>query len=1249
MKKLTLGLLLGIACIISLQAQDRVFYYNELGEKIYLKRDSTVKFIHFANETAVQNNRLLNQLESQNIKMDILSPLMYKISGDFSPKLTSKLFTEQKDSNIAYISDMLLYKGSTVLWESDKIIVKISPNTKLLEVLEANHIPYKEWKRLGSNPQTYLVTLDISEQNAIDYANRLVENKSVVIAQPSFWRSMQVLDNPYFSSQWGLQNTEQYDGIAGVDIKATHAWNIADGSGIKLAVIDDGVDLTHPDIWENLLPGYDATDGKDKLIGINNTYGGYGGFNNNDSHGTACAGIIAARDNEIGIKGIAYNAKIIPIRVCYGLNPYSGGGYEFKDEWIVSAIKWAWESSGADILSCSWHIDPPSFAVSDEIERAAISGRGGKGCVLVFSAGNNNKPTINYPANLPNVIAVGAISPCGTRKRSSHISGLGGSGRNQPDPAGVSCDGEGGWGSNYGEALDIMAPGTLIPTTDIQGNIGFNPDMPIHLIYGGNKITSDVPDQDYTVWFGGTSAATPHVAGVAALILSVKPDLTQQQVRNILQSTAQKISPDLYGYEQKYIPGHSYSLFHPEVGYGLVDAYAAVHAATCIEPVDLMVGDTPDDAGMEPNPSPDENIVNSPNIWVRHKNFPGTNINAVHQYAVPNEINYIFVRVRNTGCQSYGGGAKLSLYWAKEGTDLNLPESWNHIITDFISPIAANGEGIEEFPWMAVPDPGDYEDDFEHSYRFYLMAKIEWANDPLAFPGTMIIEDDIRNNNNIACRGIEIGSGIDLMIKDNAADIGVEPNETTDIFCKSPDIWVRNDPIYDEEHQNPIGNDMNYVYVRIKNNGRNASQGNEKLYLSWSKGGTNLAWPECWNGEETFSNGAIMGEQFAGEVIPTIPAGGEHTMKIVWYTAPSPHDYSGISLGMDLDRWHFCLLARISSDDSDPITFPETVDLNRNVKENNNIALKNVSIIKVRKSGSAGAIVSAGNNYDWTHPFCLKFTAGDDVSVGLIQDAEVTVRLDDILYNAWIRGGAIREGIEEREGKTFLITGGNANLCNLLFEPHEFGLLDMQFNFPVESSTIEQNYTFHVIQTDYETGNIIGGEVYSIIKSAGTRFQADAGEDVYADVGETVTFHAVEVDEPASYNWYKQDGGFIHEGRDLAVVVTQTEKYTLEVAALEYDYKSYAEVWVRLKPSRIETIFPNPAIDEITVTYKLNNVNNAFISLSHLHYPDMHYVYDVDVTSQSMIFDLHNYPIGAYVITLVCDGEPVSSHTFIKH
>ena len=392
--------------------------------------------------------------------------------------------------------------------------------------------------------QIYTLTLNTNLDNVLSLANALFETGLCEFAEPSFMRQIK-LANTYYSDQWGLYNTGQYGGTSGCDIKAPAAWTITKGdSNIKVAVIDEGVDLTHPDLEANLLFGYDSTDGLADE-GVN------GGYFEDDYHGTACAGIIAALDNNIGIVGVAPQSKIISIRIMYT------GGWT-TDDWVANGIRLAWNDAGADILSCSWQWNAtPPATINAEIENALTLGRGGKGAIIVFAAGNSNA-AISYPANFhSNILVVGAINSRGERKT--------------PFSSDIDYDTDflnTQWGSNYGTELDLVAPGVIISTLDLQGaNRGYN--------WGWGERPDDYADLDYLKWFRGTSAACPHVAGVAALVLSVKPELSGQQVRDIIESTAQKVG----GYSYQSTAERPNGTWNNEMGYGLVDAYEAVIAA----------------------------------------------------------------------------------------------------------------------------------------------------------------------------------------------------------------------------------------------------------------------------------------------------------------------------------------------------------------------------------------------------------------------------------------------------------------------------------------------------------------------------------------------------------------------------------------------------------------------------------------------------------------------------------------------
>lgn len=545
MKKIIL-VLLATLFVFSMYSQ-KVFIYGNNGEKVYLSKIDSVVLIKFK-KNLIRESRL-KIIQKINAKTDFekLSKINHQlVIIDKGRKFDSAII---KNDSIVFVNQSLLSSEGDIQIPTEKILVKIKQPYQLDDIMIKLSIRYASIKRLGYDKDSYVIELENGE--SIEIANKLFESGFFDYAQPSFTRLMHTMDNPFYSSQWGLNNTGQYGGSSINDINAPEAWATTTGnSNIKIALIDQGVDLTHPDLSGNLLAGYDATVGAPG--------GANGSFSGNDSHGTACAGIIVGVDNNIGIKGVAPSCKLIPIRISY----IDVNGLEvWNDDWTVDAINHAWSGSGADILSCSWGASGGSgpIAVNNEINAALTQGRANKGCVVIFAAGNNNS-SVSWPANSnSSIISVGAMSPCGERKRSSSSLSevnLGVS----TDPQGVSCDGEKWWGSSYGNQLDLVAPGVKIYTTDLQGTAGYNKGT------GTNG--------NYNASFNGTSSATPHVAGVAALILSINPFLTQSQVCNIIESTCTKVG----NYNYSTTSGRNNGTWNNEVGYGLINAFAAVQA-----------------------------------------------------------------------------------------------------------------------------------------------------------------------------------------------------------------------------------------------------------------------------------------------------------------------------------------------------------------------------------------------------------------------------------------------------------------------------------------------------------------------------------------------------------------------------------------------------------------------------------------------------------------------------------------------
>lgn len=203
------------------------------------------------------------------------------------------------------------------------------------------------------------------------------------------------------------------------------------------------------------------------------------------------SGIIAARNNNIGISGVAYDTKIIFLKY----------KKEMSDSDTIELFSKA-EEFGADIINCSWGTYDVSQAVKDKIVDLSTNGRDGKGTIIVFSSGNDNKDMQNDESNIKEVISVGASNI--NNLRSSY--------------------------SNFGENLDILAPG--------GDTLGISTLDPMY----SNGINNDNYSIAYkTEPFIGTSASAPIVSAVIALMLEKNPNLTRVEIENILKSTSDKI------------------------------------------------------------------------------------------------------------------------------------------------------------------------------------------------------------------------------------------------------------------------------------------------------------------------------------------------------------------------------------------------------------------------------------------------------------------------------------------------------------------------------------------------------------------------------------------------------------------------------------------------------------------------------------------------------------------------------------
>ena len=527
MKKIALFFMFLLPFFVSAES---LFYYSN-GKKIPLAETSGYTFI----DGRVTKNA--NALP-KNLKFTLRHENIF-------------LFEKLTDANIKELSKyghiLPAYKrnGGEKVYASGMMFVKIQNVSDIEKWCESKGLSFV--KKFKYAPDWYLVK---TTENPIKKSVELVEKKIAAQAEPSFFMNFEkrtyIPNDTLFANQWHLYNDGTNTAVTGSD--STHvaeAWDVMlkikgelGGSTVKLAIIDDGFDLTHEDFQGRFLAGHDFADGDDMP-----------NPGNQDMHGTSVAGVAGgATDNGIGIAGACPNCQLIPIRMRMS-------GITSLDASAIEAFEWA-ANAGADIISNSWgpadgtgQTVDMNQTLKDLVANIATTGRDGLGTIILFAAGNGGESieTDGYASN-PNVFAIGASNAAGNRASYSDFG-------NSLDFMASSCDMDSSGGDGWAGGSTIDG----IWTTDNMGSSGYN---------AGNEADGDALG-NYTNSFGGTSSACPLAAGITGLVLFANPNLSKDQVYEIFKETSDKTGADTYD-------GNGFSMNY---GYGRINACKAVKRA----------------------------------------------------------------------------------------------------------------------------------------------------------------------------------------------------------------------------------------------------------------------------------------------------------------------------------------------------------------------------------------------------------------------------------------------------------------------------------------------------------------------------------------------------------------------------------------------------------------------------------------------------------------------------------------------
>lgn len=502
----------------------------------------------------------------------------------------------------------------------------------------------------------------------------------------------------------------------------------------------------------------------------------------------------------------------------------------------------------------------------------------------------------------------------------------------------------------------------------------------------------------------------------------------------------------------------------------------------------------------------------------------------------------------------------------------------------------------------------------------------------------------------------------DLFLRDVPMDWGETPSVNDDSYDYSPDIWVRRSQEdyrtlartdysdykghNDRDHQKAAySKNPNYVYVEVRNRGDEIykpNTENAKVSLYWSIQSGWASWPDNWTGKEYIEGtNQPVGTEIGTIKIPKLKPGQSKIVEFEW-NVPDPNK---------IKQHAICLLARIKNHSNDQITaYPDRLD--KYVKRNNNVGIKNVDIYNllpgepnltgIWDDNMESITYPHGNAVTFENPTSNSTNVDIEISTpgnqaSLMNEGEVTLTFNkEEDWNIVKNEMTTAEGIKILEPGQVQVVNDSVRITNVSIPPETRIHAFLDLNMLADQTSSRESYEIDIGQYISSSGTYTGGGHYVINDNGGSMPQVGLPESKEINQGESITISPELQTDNKNYKWYDNDQYFISRGSKLTVNPDSTKNYYLEFIS-PAGYKDYEEIAIKVNQNFIKSAYPNPASENVTVEYKIENLNTELMLVN--NETGNKSIYPIEENSSQTTLDISDKETGTYTLFLKIDDE----------